>query len=95
MLIGASLLNKLRMRKKTVFSSSLSLKLISLLGNPIALMIHKLKLLENKVTLYLSDTFLIEDEENYDKPAEIVWIIYFMVSPNSFVDVFRLTLTSE
>lgn len=41
-------------------------------GNPIALMIHKLKLLENKVTLYLSDTFLVEDEDEYDKPAEIV-----------------------
>jgi hypothetical protein len=42
------------------------------IGNPIALMIHKLKLIDNKVSLILSDTFLAEDEENYDKPAQIV-----------------------
>jgi predicted ribosome quality control (RQC) complex YloA/Tae2 family protein len=41
-------------------------------GNPIALMIHKLKLIDNKVSVLLSDTFMAEDEDNYDKAAEVI-----------------------
>eukprot|EP01127_Copromyxa_protea_P022660 TRINITY_DN8259_c0_g1_i2.p1 TRINITY_DN8259_c0_g1~~TRINITY_DN8259_c0_g1_i2.p1 ORF type:complete len:1045 (-),score=329.71 TRINITY_DN8259_c0_g1_i2:172-3051(-) len=41
-------------------------------GNPLALMIHKLKLQENKITVLLFDKYLAEDEEAYDLPTEPV-----------------------
>lgn len=44
-------------------------------GNPLALMIHKLKLEENKITVLLYDKYLAENEDDYDKPTEPVWFI--------------------